>query len=502
MEIFGYDIMNLFTWGNLIAIIVGSFIGMLIGALPGLGATIAIVLLLPFTYSMEPLASILLLLSVYQSAEYGGSISSIILGIPGTPAAAATVLDGNALAKQSSPGKALAYSLYSSSVGGIFGGLVLIFLSVPLVKLALALSDPEFFLIAVIGLVAVAGLGSKDVTKSLISMVLGLMAGTVGMDVISGVTRFGMGRPELFEGFNLVALIVGIFAIPSVFDMISEEMKKRYVTDHKGLQTKLSLKEFKAVLKPIGIGSVIGSIVGIIPGMGAGPSSWFAYSAAKSVSKSKSTFGKGNPEGIVAPETANNATVGGALVPLLSLGIPGSPVTAIIMGAFIIHGIQPGPKLFSTELDLVNGIFYGFLLTTVAMFFIGKFVTTGFSRVLTIPNPILIPMILAFSFVGTYAARYLFFDLWFVLIIGIVCYFLSKLDFSMPAMILAFVLSPMIEQSLRRSLILSDGSFTIFFTRFYSIILLLIILVIVVISIISRRKKQKQDNDPTITISS
>jgi putative tricarboxylic transport membrane protein len=498
MDLFGFNIVSLFTWSNILAIAFGTFVGMLIGALPGLGATLAIVLLLPLTYTMEPLASILMLLAAYQAAEYGGSISSIILGIPGTPAAAATVLDGNPLAKQSSPGKALAYSLYASTIGGLFGGLVLLFLSVPLVKLALAMSDPEFFLIGILGLIAVVALSSRDVTKSLISVVLGLMAGTVGMDIISAAPRFTFGRPELMDGINIIALLVGMFAFSEILVMVSEELRKKYVTDRTGLKTKLTMKEFKRVVKPIGIGSVIGSIVGIFPGMGAGPASWFAYSEAKRVSKKPEEFGKGSPEGIAAPEAANNAVVGGALVPLLSLGIPGSASTAIIMGAFIIHGLQPGPRLFSTEVELVYGIFYGFLLTTFAMFILGKYITTLFARVLTVPNPILVPTVLVFSIIGIYAAHYLFFDLWFALLIGLISFIARKLDFSLPSFILAFVLSPIIEESFRRSLILSEGSYSIFFTRFYSILILLIILAIVVVSIIKWRK-EKGKNSVNVT---
>lgn len=484
MEVLTFDIfLSLLTLENLLAIVLGSLFGMIVGALPGLGATLAVVLLLPLTYSMGPLPGILMMLSAYQSAEYGGSISSIILGIPGTPAAAATVLDGYTYGKQHSPGKALAYSLTAGTIGGMFGGLVLIFLSVPLVKFALALGEPEYFLIAVLGLVAIVGFASKDIVKSLISVMLGLMAGTIGIDVLTALSRFTMGRLELQEGISMVALIIATFAFAAIYEMISDDINKKYVSEKKRLKIKVGLKEIKAVLKPIGLGSVIGSIVGIIPGMGAGPSSWFAYSAARGISKNPKTFGKGNPEGIVGPESANNATVGGALVPLLALGIPGSPVIAIILGAFIIHGIQPGPSLFSSESELVGGILFGFLLTTMAMFIVGKFVTSVFVRMLTIPNTILIPIIITLSLIGTFSARYLMFDIWLVLVIGIISFFAVKLSFSLPAFILAFVLSPIIEQSLRRTLILSDGSYAIFFTRVYSILLILITLVLVFFAI-------------------
>lgn len=490
-EVFGFDILSIFTWMNLLAIIFGTFVGMIIGALPGLGAALAIVLLLPLTYAMEPLAAILMLLATYQAAEYGGSISAILLGVPGTPAAAATVLDGNPLGKKA-PGKALAYSLYASTIGGIFGGLVLMFLSIPLTSFALSLSAPEFFLIAILGLIGVVGLSSTDATKSLISAVLGLMTATIGMDLISGTSRFTFNRLELMEGVNMVVLLVGLFAFSEFLIMISKDLDTRYKMKPTDLKTKLTLKEFKGVARPISIGSITGSIIGIIPGMGAGPSAWFAYSAARSTSKSQETFGKGNPEGIAAPESANNATVGGALVPLLSLGIPGSPTTAIIMGAFIIHGLQPGPGLLSSESNLVYGIFYGFILTTIAMFVCGKLLTSLFSRVLVVPNPYLIPIVIALSMIGVFTARGLFFDLWFGFVLGIIAFLLRKLDFSIPAFVLAFVLGPIIESSLRQSLILSSGSYSIFFTRLPSLVIIFIIVLIILFSIRSSLKKKKQ----------
>lgn len=478
MNFLEFDFQSLFDVSNLLAIAIGTFVGLLIGALPGLGATVAIVMLLPFTYGMEPLASVLMLVAAYQGAEYGGSISSIILGIPGTPAAAATLLDGNALSRRSSPGKALGYSLAASTVGGLFGGLVLLLLSVPLSAIALRMSDPEFFLIGILGLIAVAGLGSADLVKSFISVVLGLMAGTIGIDVISSELRYTLGRPELLEGLNIVAVLVGIFAVSEILDMISKDLRRTFVTDRSGLSTHISLREFLSVRRAFGLGSALGSIIGIIPGLGAGTSAWFSYSLAKRLSRNSESFGQGNPEGIAAPESANNATVGGAMLPLITLGIPGSPATAVILGAFIIHGITPGPSIFGTEKTLVYGIFYGFLLATVAMFVIGKLLTPLFARVLTTPNYILIPTVFLLALMGTYASNYLMFDLWVALGLGAVAFVMRKLDFSAAAFILAFVLSPIIEESLRRALLISDGSYAMFVTRGYSLTILLIIIMI------------------------
>lgn len=492
MTVFEFDFQSLFEGSSLLGILIGTLVGMLIGALPGLGATVAIVLLLPFTYGMEPLASILMLVAAYQAAEYGGSISSIILGIPGTPAAAATILDGNTLARKSSPGKALAYSLTASTIGGLFGGVILLFLSLPLSAIALRMGDPEFFLIGILGLIAVAGLSARDVTRSFISVVLGLMAGTVGIDVISSAQRFTLGQAELLDGLHLVAVLVGIFAIAEILSMISTDLYRTYVTDKRGLSTHISFREFWRTGRAISIGSVIGSIIGIIPGMGAGASSWFAYSLARNTSKDPKSFGKGNPEGIAAPEAANNATVGGALLPLITLGIPGSASTAIILGAFIIHGIQPGPSIFTTNPTLVFGIFYGFLLACIAMFAVGKLLTPFFAHVLKTPNFLLVPIILILALIGVYASNYMIFDLWVALAFGVVFFLLNKLDFSAPAFILAFVLSPILEESLRRALLISNGSYTMFITRSYSIGILAIIIAVIALSLWTNLKRPAQ----------
>lgn len=474
MDFFSFDVLSLFSLTNILAMLLGTFVGLVIGVLPGMGATIAIVLLLPLTYSMTPLASILMLISAYQGSEYGGSISSIVLGIPGGPAAVATVLDGNAMARKDMAGKALAYSLVSSTVGGLIGGLVLLFLSVPLARLAVRFSDPEFCLIGVLGLIAVAALSSADGVKSTISVLMGLMLGTVGLDVFTGIQRFTFNQLELMDGISMIALLTGMFALSEVFAMVSEDLERRYSTGKTKVSTHLTWQEFKNTFRSTMLGSVIGSVVGLFPGMGAGPASWFAYIQAKRQSKNPESFGKGNPDGITAPEAANNAVVGGALVPLLALGIPGSPATAIVLGAFIIHGIEPGPNLFRGDTDLVYGIFYGYMLATVLMYVAGRLVTNMFARSLTIPNIYLIPIILILSIVGVYASQALHFNLWFALVVGIISFFVKKLHYSLPSFVLAFILSPIIEESLRRSLVLSDGSYSIFVTRPYSIAILVV----------------------------
>ncbi|MBU2937750.1 MULTISPECIES: tripartite tricarboxylate transporter permease [Pacificibacter] len=491
METLFNDLTNLFTITNLLCILLGTVVGMVFGALPGLGTVIAVALLLPVTFTLPPLAGILMLLATYQAGEYGGSISAILLGVPGTPQAAATVLDGYPMAQNESPGKALSYSLVSSSIGGIFGGLVLIFVSVPLAKFALNFGSPEYFLLGVIGLMAVGLLSGTDKIKSSIAVILGLIAGTVGIDSLTGVNRATFNQPELMDGVNLVAFLVGMFAISELFMMISKGLNNKYVADRSTLKTGLTWKELKGVVKSTTIGSLIGAGTGILPGIGGGASCWFAYAVVSKTSKDPEAFGKGSPEGIAAPESSNNASAGGALVPFLALGIPGSAAIAIIMGAFIMHGIQPGPNVFTAERDLVYGIFYGFILTTIAMYLIGRVLTPMFSRVLVVPNSFLVSIVLVLCLIGIYASKGAFFDLWLALGIGIVFYILKRLNYPVSSVIIAYVLAPIIEENFRRSLTLSNGNYDVFFSSVYAIALVLMIVAALAASVYADFKKRR-----------
>lgn len=487
-------ISELFQVINLLVIIGGAFFGMLIGALPGLGATVAIVILLPLTYVMEPLPAILLLLSTYQAASYGGSISAIILGIPGTPAAVATIMDGHTLSKKSSPGKAIGYSLVASTLGGFAGGLALIFLTKPLSAVALKLADPEYVLIAIIGLITAASLGTKDVTKALISVALGFLASTIGMDMFTGNPRFTFGFLELSEGLQLVPVLMGLYAITEVLDMATRSLKERFNLEEGSMKVSITWKEFKNVWGSIGLGSALGVIIGGLPGLGPPTATWITYSASKKMAKDPETFGQGNPKGIAGPESANNAAVGGALIPLLLLGIPGSATIAVISGAFIVHGVNPGPRLFVENLQLTNGILYGFLLTTVALFIVGKILTPLFARTLVVPNYILAPVVLLLSIVGTYVGRGSLFDVWIALGLAAIVFFIKKLDFSLPSFVLAYILGSIVEKGLRRTLITSDGSYMIFLERPVCLFLIIMIVLVGIYAITKKIVKKRAAN--------
>lgn len=441
---------------------------------------------------MDPIPSVLMLVALYQAAEYGGSVSSILLGVPGTAGGVATVLDGHEIAKQGFPGKALGYSLTASTIGGLFGAIVLFSLSQPLTKITLKFSDPEFFLLGLFALLCIISLSSKDVTKSFISVLLGLLAGMIGVDLFTGELRFTGDIYQLFDGLNTVTVITGLFAVSAALSMLHGDLNKRYVTNTKNLKTHITWKEYKAVNKNVWRGSIIGTVIGIIPGVGATLSSWVAYSEAKRNAKDPEKFGKGEPNGIAAPEASNNAVVGASLIPLITLGIPGSAATAVILGAFIMQGIQPGPQVFSKEPDLVYSIMIGLIIATFLMYLLGRVTTTIWARLLTIPNYILIPMVLIIPLLGIYSARGYHFDLWIAIAIGIVGFLIMKLDYSFPGFILAFILSPIIETHFRRSLMLSDGNYNIFITRGFCIAILAIIIFLIVYTFIDKRKKNKK----------
>ena len=493
------DFFNTFDWSvlwnttNLFYIALGSLFGIIVGAMPGLGANIGCALMIPLTYGLEAIPAILVLMSVYMGVMYGGSISAIALGIPGSPSAVVTVLDGNSMAKDGYPGKAMGYSLYSSTFGGFIGGIALVLVTSALAAVSLLLSDPELFLIGMLGLLSVASLGVTDIPKFLMSIVLGLFLGTIGMDMFTGTYRYTFGNIYLVDGINLAALMAGVYALGEVFEMVMEDLNRRYVTDLKNTRCHISLKEFLKVKWVLLKSSVIGVVFGVVPGLGAGAATWFTYMQAKRDSKHPELFGKGSPEGLAAAESTNNAVVGGALAPMLALGIPGSSTVAIIAAAMMIHGLQPGINLFKERADLVYAIYVGIFIATIFMFIFGKYLTTLFARMLVCPNYILVPIVTIALMVGAYCARNYFTDVWIAIIAGAAVFFLKRLDFSISAFTLAFILASLIENHFRRSLMLSKGSASIFFTRPAALIIWVLIgwMIFVLIRQSNKNKKKK-----------
>jgi putative tricarboxylic transport membrane protein len=447
--------------------------GIVIGALPGLTATMGVALLLPLTFGMEPASGMLLLLGIYAGAIYGGSVSAILLKTPGTPAAAATALDGFAMSQRGEAGRALGISALSSYIGGTISIVLLIFIAPQLAKVGLKFSSPEYFALAIFGLSIIASISGKQVLKGIIVGVLGLLVSTVGIDIVTGYQRFTFGNMNLFNGFSFIPVMIGLFALSQAFVSIEDMMKKVNIkqTISKAMLTWADLK----IVVPTAIRSgFIGTFIGIIPGAGGDIGAFVAYNEAKRFSKHPEKFGTGIPEAIAAPEAANNGVTGGAMVPLLTLGIPGDATTAIMLGALIMQGLQPGPLLFVEHGSLVYTIFVGFLVANLFMLILGFVGIRWFTKIISIPSYILTPIIFVLCIVGSYAINNNFFDVKVMFVSGIIGYIFQKLEFPVSPIVLALILGPMAERELRKALMISGGNASIFFTRPISAVLLTI----------------------------
>jgi putative tricarboxylic transport membrane protein len=465
---------TVFQWETFLAIPVGVIIGIIIGAIPGLGASQGIALLLPFTYGMPASVGLLLLVSLYSGAEYGGSITAIAINTPGTAAAAATCLDGYACTKKGIPGKALGTSIIASTCGGLLSTVFLTVACIPLAEVALKFGAPDYFALALFGMTTVASLSGKNWVKGFIATVLGLILVSVGLDPITGYSRFTFGISELIGGISLIPALIGCYAMSEVF-MIMEEIFPLKKMVFERYSSKLpSWAELKDMAGTIMAGSFIGIIVGAIPGAGATIASWIAYDQAKRYSKDGPKFGTGILKGVAAPESANNATVGGALMPLLTLGIPGSAAAAVLLGAFMMKGLEVGPRLFVSNPDLVYGVFVGLFVANLWMLLFGLIGTKLWVRVIATPNSILTPVIVLLCFVGSYALNNSVFDVGVMLAFGIGGYILRKLRFDVVVIVLALVLGRMMEANFRRALLQSSGSYDIFINDRLCLVLLII----------------------------
>lgn len=463
----------LFSFSGMLSIVAGVAIGIVVGALPGLGPSIGISLLIPFTYAMTPENSMLLLISLYMAAEYGGSVSAILLSTPGTAAAAATTIDGFSLTQQGKANKALAVSLSASTVGGIVGGIALLFLAMPLSQLALQFGPASYFAVGLFGLTSVAALSGGSIVKGLIGAAFGLLLAFVGIDPISGMPRFTFGQIALFEGVPMLTVLIGLFAVSEGFLLAESAGKKSRQSVAKGAvrAVYLTFKEWKELIGTMVSGSIIGTFLGILPGIGGNIACWVARDFTVRRNPGLE-FGKGEPRGIAAPEASNNATVGGAMVPLLSLGVPGSPTTAVIVGALVLHGLRPGPQLFTEQPVLVYTILLGLLLACLVMFVIASLSLPWMARVVNLPDSVLAAGILVFAILGAYSLRNLAFDVWLTIGFGALGYLMKKLSFPVPPVVLALVLGYLVETNFRTALVTSRGSYSIFFTDPVSVIFL------------------------------
>lgn len=462
---------------NLLASMAGVLFGLFIGAIPGLTISLGMVLLLPLTFALAPVTAFSLLLGLFASGMVGGSISAILLNIPGTPSAAATAIDGHAMAKKGRAGEAMGTAVIASFFGGMFSLGVLVLVAPTLAKVVIKFGAPELFALVFLGLTLICSFAQKSVLKGLLSGVLGLIFMTAGLDLSTGVPRFTFGLVELQSGISFLPAMIGLFAIPQVLEgiIIGTEVIPKYRSKLTGLLPRFG--QIRRLLKYKLLGAVIGTGIGAIPGAGGPIAVFLSYDYAKKISKNAADFGTGIPEGVAAPEAANNGVSGGAMIPMLTLGIPGDPITAVLLGALMIQGFTPGPLLFEQNAQFVYSIFWAFLVANIFTLFLTLSTIKVWVRILQIPKRILLPIIGLLTIVGSYALRNSFFDVWSMLFFGTLGFFMKKYDFPIVPMLLAIVLGPVLEEHLRISLIISGGDPSIFITKPISLVLILIALV-------------------------
>lgn len=444
---------------------IGVFLGTLIGVLPGIGALATISLLLPITYHIPPTAAIVMLAGVYYGAQYGGSTASILLNLPGTPSSAVACLDGYPMARQGRAGVALFMTTIASFVGSMLGILILVLFAPGIAELGLKFGPAEYFAMMMLGLIAASTLASGSPAKGLSMVVLGLLLGTVGTDVNSGAARFAYDIPELMDGISLVALAMGVFGISEVIASVNQ-VRASQVNEKISMKTMTPTRtDVQRSIMPMLRGTGIGSFFGALPGTGAAIASFMAYAVEKKVSKTPERFGHGAIEGITAPESANNAASQTSFVPTLSLGIPGDAVMALMLGALIIHGIQPGPLLMTQQPDLFWGLIVSFGIGNIMLMVLNLPLIGVWVAILRIPYRVLYPAILIFISLGTYSVHNNVFDIYMVAIVGAIGYALNVLRFEAAPLLLGFVLGPLMEENLRRALLLSRGDMMTFVER-------------------------------------
>ncbi len=449
---------------NLWMAVVGCFFGTIVGILPGLGPSATIALLLPLTFGMDPTPAMIMMAAIYYGAKYGGSTTSILINVPGEGASVVTGIDGYQMARQGRAGAALGISAIGSFVGGFIGTIGLIFVAVPLASFSLRFGPAEFFSLIIMGMLTIVFVGGKSIIKSLISAVIGLALGIVGTDPVTGAPRFVYGIPELTDGVEFTIVVMGIYGIAEV--LVSAEAKAG-LEPIKVAFSKLwpSLKDVKDSTGAMARGTLMGFIVGALPGAGSTIASFISYGMEKGLSKTPERFGKGAIEGVAGPETANNSACSGAMVPLLALGIPGSNATAILLGGMMLYGLKPGPMLFTTNPDFVWALIASMFVGNVILVIMNLPLAPLFSYSLRLPYKYLYPAIIIVCMLGAYALKGNVFDVWVMLIFGILGYFMNKYDVPSAPLVIALVLGPMLEYSFYQALSLAEGDIAVFVTR-------------------------------------
>ena len=482
----------LFTLENILWINIGVFVGSVFAAIPGLSVILCVILFLPVTYTMTAIPGMMFLLGIYCAGGYGGSVSAILINTPGTPHAAATMLDGHPLSRKGRTKAALKIALYASTFGGVFSALMLLFLGPQVAKIAAQLGTAEYFMVCVFGLTIIAGVSGKSIIRGLVSACLGLLISCIGTDPMTSYDRFTFGIPRLYLGLDLAVCLIGLFALVEILAKAEKKLGElRLDTAKMHDDGKITRQEYKRMIRPVLMSSIIGVLVGIIPGTGASEASWFSYNTAKNLSKHPEEFGHGSVEGIAAAESANNAVTGATLIPLLTLGIPGDGTVAIMLSALMINGLNPGLSLFTTDGDIMYAIMLGLILVNLFMFIQGKFLTTLFAKVVSIPQEILTPIIVIFCFAGAYSVNENYFDVAVALVFGALAWLLRKLDLPPVPILLGLVLGRMTETNFRRALLISNGDPSIFLSSIYCKIFLALIIIAVGAIVRGKLKEQK-----------
>lgn len=489
----GEAFLNVISPYTLFFLFLGVLLGIVAGILPGINGAIGISLLMPFTFGMDPAVALIMMLGLWGGQNFGGGVTAALIHTPGAASGAATLLDGYPLAQKGGAGKALGIICIASAVGWFLSTILLAITALPLAAFALRFSAPEYFAVGVFGLSMVASLATKNIFKGMIVTLFGLLIVTIGTDPFSGMPRFSFGRFELMNGINFLIVMIGVFAIAEVLVQVQRPSVQEKIRSYS--RELPSWQEIKSLVPVMLRSTGIGMLVGTAPGAGGSIAAFIAYNEAKRFSKTPEEFGHGSLEGVAAPEAANNATEGGAMVPLLALGIPGSGAAAVILAAMILYGLRPGPQIFVAEPVLVYSLFFGLAIGAIALLIMGLALTPYLALVMRIPKPYLLTGIVGIAFMAAYTITGLLFDVRLVLMFGVLGYIMRKLDFPPAPMILALVLGFMIETNMRRSLILSDGEWSIFFTRPISAVILGVTLLSlfypVLRTIIARRKASK-----------
>lgn len=492
----GDGFIAILTFKNILWITFGGFFGTIIGMLPGLGPATGIAILLPITFGMDPTTALSTMCAIYFGAMFGGSRSSILINTPGDGGAIASTFDGYPMSRNGKAGEALAISAIASFIGGTIGVILMTFLATPISKIAINFGPPQYFTLMVFALVTTSSISKGNMLKGMLATCLGLMVSTIGADFLTGTSRFTMGIPELYEGIDFLILIIGFYAIGEAFTnfdkLLYEEPDGKNSEKYEIGKVWISKEEFKETLPGMIRSTPIGFFIGILPGAGATIASMMAYSTEKNLSKDADTFGKGNIKGLAAPEAANNACSIGALIPMLTLGIPGSGTTAVMLGALMMLGIRPGPLFFTSQPDIAWSVVASMYISNIILVAINIPLATQLVKVIKTPARILLPIVITLGFLGTYALNFSTVDFFIVALFGVIGYFVKKLKIPVATFILALILGEKMESSFRQSMVLSNENFSIFISDPITIFFVIATVLSLIWPFISKKLKKSK----------